>query len=350
MDAYSNSRLTSTILRFAGFSPMSMRDALDRAIKRITLGDPELREAWTLGMPDPQGEVSVWLEGLGAALDITNNHVVACASPFTVGVGLEPDQSRRACGANLSLEFRERQGENRLLAKIELETAETLTGAGQGLSLFRIRSCRNYCRPRARLWAYERYKAFERWRRDKNPEIRMSMLGARSMSACFICPRPVVLVSAVHGDMGNIVPMNLLGSIGRDYFAFALNSLRRAAPLVERAGRVALSSVPLEKAGLVRQLGKNHRLESTDWERLPFATRPSTALGLPVPQFALRVREMEIEVVRKLGSHVLFLARVIHDEPLSEELQFCMIHGIYQAWRLSSSLVHVERPVQRAPV
>ena len=129
--------------------------------------------------------------------------------------------------------------------------------------------------------------------------------------------------------------MNLLGCVGEGYFAFALNSLRKAAPLVKRAGRVALSSIPLEHAGLVRQLGKNHRLESADLDRLPFATRPSTVLGLPVPQFALHVREMQIEAVRELGSHTLFFARVIHDERLSDDLQFCMIHGIYQAWRLS---------------
>ena len=39
-------------------------------------------------MPDPQLEISIWLEGLGEPLDVTSNHVVACASPFTIGIGL----------------------------------------------------------------------------------------------------------------------------------------------------------------------------------------------------------------------------------------------------------------------
>jgi flavin reductase (DIM6/NTAB) family NADH-FMN oxidoreductase RutF len=130
--------------------------------------------------------------------------------------------------------------------------------------------------------------------------------------------------------------MNLFGSVANGYFAFSLNSLRNAAPLVERAGRVALSSIPLECAGLARQLGRNHRLDSANWDELPFRTRASPALRLPIPEFALRVREMEIEAVRKLGSHTLFIARLIRDERLGKSLQFCMIHGIYQAWRLNN--------------
>jgi flavin reductase (DIM6/NTAB) family NADH-FMN oxidoreductase RutF len=128
--------------------------------------------------------------------------------------------------------------------------------------------------------------------------------------------------------------MNLFGSIGEGYFAFALNSLRKAAPLVERTGRVVLSTIPLDQAAAVRQLGKNHRKEFADWDRLPFATSRSRSFGFPIPYFALRVREVEIESVSKLGSHTLFLARVVRDERQGEDLQFCMIHGIYQAWRL----------------
>jgi flavin reductase (DIM6/NTAB) family NADH-FMN oxidoreductase RutF len=114
-----------------------------------------------------------------------------------------------------------------------------------------------------------------------------------------------------------------------------LNSLRMAAPLVERAGRVALSSIPLEFAEVVRPLGKNHRLEFANWDKLPFPLARSNAFGFPIPDFALRIRELEIDAVRRLGSHTLFFGRVVHDERLRDEPQFCMIHGIYQAWRLA---------------
>ena len=43
---------------------------------------------------------------------------------------------------------------------------------------------------------------------------------------------------------------------------------------------------------------------------------------------------MEIEAVRRLGSHTVFAARIVHEERCAEGLQFFMIHGIYQAWRM----------------
>jgi flavin reductase (DIM6/NTAB) family NADH-FMN oxidoreductase RutF len=308
---------------------------IGKAIKKIALGEADVSQQCTVGMPDPQLEIRVWLEGLGDPLDVTNNHMVACASPLTVGLGVNPERYGQTRRTRLSLKFRERNGHQRLLAQIGLQASGTVSAAGQELSLFQVRSCANYCLAPHRLWAHDLYQFFVRWRAGKNPEIPMSIRGARSMNVLFICPRPVVLVSAMHGDSGNIFPMNLFGGIGDGYFAFALNSLRKAAPLVERAGRVALSNIPLEDAGLARQLGKNHRLDFANWDELPFRTTRSAALGFPIPQFAIRVREMEIEVIRKLGSHTLFFARLIRDERLGNNLQFCMIHGIYQTWRLN---------------
>ena len=145
-----------------------MTRVIDKAIKRITLGDAEIHQSCTVGLPDPQLETRVWLEGLGDPLDITNNHVVACAVPFTVGIGLNREQNRQAERRRLSVKFRKRDGDQSLFAKVTLRRAETLTGARQELSLFHIRSCENYCRPRPLLLAYELYNAFERWRTDRN--------------------------------------------------------------------------------------------------------------------------------------------------------------------------------------
>src|SRR5947209_8577359 len=141
-----------------------MRTTL-RAIKRIALGDADLPQQCTVGMPDPQMEVRVWLHGMGAPLDVTNNHVVACASPFTVGLGLDRETARR----ELSLQFQERDGDRSLLAKVGLRSAGSLEGGDRELSLFEVQSCRNCCLARARLWAYDLHQAFVRWRSDKNP-------------------------------------------------------------------------------------------------------------------------------------------------------------------------------------
>jgi flavin reductase (DIM6/NTAB) family NADH-FMN oxidoreductase RutF len=61
---------------------------------------------------------------------------------------------------------------------------------------------------------------------------------------------------------------------------------------------------------------------------------------LPVPVFAYRVREMEVEQVHCIGSHNFFVARVIHDEILDEGQELFVIHGFYHAWRIRKQLTN----------
>lgn len=318
-----------------------------RAIKRIAFGDSQLPRQVTVGMHDPQSEVTVWLYGLGEPRDVTHRHVMACVDPLTIGVVFEPGWQSGSYG-NLSLRFEERQGARRLLGEIRLRGPGIAT-AVDGLFLFGIRGCSNYCLPRPRLWMHYLYLIYRRWRFNNNPEIKISPREAHTMIVFFICPRPVVLVSVMHEGKGNVFPMNLMGPIGGGRFAFALNSTRHAAPIVVSAGRLAISNVPLEQAGLARSLGRNHLKASIDMTQLPFTARPSPAYGFPVPEFAARVRELEIESADRLGSHTFFIARMVHDEQLATVLEFFYVHGIYQAWRLknhSLSSVPTAAPVE----
>ncbi|HZD49296.1 MAG TPA: flavin reductase [Silvibacterium sp.] len=155
----------------------------------------------------------------------------------------------------------------------------------------------------------------------------------RCNAVAFTCPRPVVLVSAIDEGRGNIFPMNLLGTLGDDYLGFALASSRTAASFASRVRRLALSNIPYRQIDVARGLRKNHHQESILWEDLPFPTRRSTTLHIPVPEFALRVLEVNIEKVRPLGSHTFFLARIVGEEILSDDGAFYMINGQYAAHR-----------------
>jgi flavin reductase (DIM6/NTAB) family NADH-FMN oxidoreductase RutF len=304
------------------------------AVRRIFLGKLNQPQQCNIGIDDPQAEVRVWLHGIGAARDVTFTHSIACAAPFTICIGGGIWPSDRTPGKRLTLQFRAHADQGRLLAELTLRHTATMLTRGPALHLFQVDICKNYCLPKGRLWAHYLHLAYLQSRSTSH--VRMSACEAHAMIAAFICPRPVVLVSAVSGDRSNLFPMNLLGNLGDGYFAFALDSTRLAAPLVAAAGTVALSSIPMEHSEMARQLGKNHKQESISWNQLPFPTRPSTACHIPVPCFASRVIEMQVETTRNLGSHSFFVARVIRDERRSDGHQFFMIHGIYQSWRLAN--------------
>jgi flavin reductase (DIM6/NTAB) family NADH-FMN oxidoreductase RutF len=304
------------------------------AVRRIFLGNLNQPQQCNVGIDDPQAEVRVWFEGIGTPRDVTFTHSIACAAPFTICIGGGVLPCDRTPGERLALQFREHAGEKQLLADLTLRHTDTILTRGPALHLFQVESCQNYCLPKARLWVHYLHLAYLQSRSASH--IRMSACEAHAMIAAFICPRPVVLVSAESGNRSNLFPMNLLGSLGDGYFAFALDSTRLAAPLVAAAGTVALSSIPMEHSEIARQLGKNHKQETISWNQLPFPTRPSTAFSIPVPCFASRVIEMQIESTRNLGSHTFFVARIVRDERRSDGPQFFMIHGIYQSWRLAN--------------
>ena len=209
-----------------------------QSTKACFWGTTNLPQQCTVGTNDPQTEVSVWLHGIGAPRDVTFEHSIACAAPFTICIG------GGNVGKRLVLKFRERDGDQRLLAELDLRHTGAILTDGPALNLFQVRSCRNYCLPKVRLWAHYLHQAYLRWRHKGTSHIRISARAAHAMIVSFICPRPVVLVSAISGDRSNMFPMNLLGSVSDGYFAFALDSTRLAAPLVARAGSVALSSIP----------------------------------------------------------------------------------------------------------
>ena len=321
-----------------------------RKVRSTILGDTDLPQQCAVGLRGPQSEIRVELHGLGTrpgVRDVTGRHMIACASPFTIGIGLDDEPSG---SSPLSLRFFEREGDQRLLAEIELRLSASIPAGDQRLCLFEIGGVQNYCLPKPRLWAHYLFLAYLRSRGTKKPgEIPMVARGVHAGIACFICPRPVVLVSVADGDAGNMFPMNLMGPVGDGWFAFSLNTTRQASPLVQRVGRVALSDLPFDQSDRARELRGNHKRESIHWQDLPFPTRTSAAFGIPVPDFALRVREMEIETVRKLGSHTVFVARIVHEERCSDGLQFFMIHGIYQAWRLRQRPDLSELPTDLRP-
>jgi flavin reductase (DIM6/NTAB) family NADH-FMN oxidoreductase RutF len=318
-----------------------------QVLKRILFGSADVHQYCPIGLLDPQSEVSVWLEGFGPPHDVTESNVVVSTQPLTLGIGFGSDPGLTAVArARLGLKFRERQGENRLLGEMRLRLIETIPLTGGQLLLFQPHRCRNYCVARPWLWSRYLYFAYKQWRprrRPRAPEHRIPASDLHCLFVFYICPRPVVLVSVADADRVNIVPMDLIGPVRCGGFSLALRSTSTAAPLLESSRRVALSSVPSQQAALAYHLGGNHKTPGIDLANLPFPTVQSATFGLPVPQFAPRVREMQIDSVRSVGNYKLFLATPVKDCVLTDGLQFFLVHGFYKRL-VSSRKLHIAAP------
>jgi flavin reductase (DIM6/NTAB) family NADH-FMN oxidoreductase RutF len=316
---------------------MSIVGRCRSVIQRLIFGDTLIPQAFTIGLADPQTEIAVWLHGMGTPIDITYCHSMACADPFTLCIAFDEDrQFTRGDFQGLSLRFCERNGERRLLGKIELDNKRTsiISVTGLQLVLFEAHDSTNYCLPKTRIWAHYLLHRYSLWKKFDGAGIKMSFLERRAVMVMFIRPHPVVLVSLDGDTGGNIFPMNIMGDLQSNYFAFALKNSRIAARLVEHSRQVALSDVPLAQTSLAYRLGANHRKSSIDWDQLSFETKLSSQFKLRIPAFTQRVRELQIEAIRNLGSHTFFVARIVHEERTADTVGLCIVHGFYQAWRL----------------
>jgi hypothetical protein len=305
------------------------------AIKKIVFGETLVPQEFTLGLPDPQMEITVWLAGACAPIDITHRHSMVCAAPLTICVGFDAGQRPTANElSEMKIRLCRRDGAKQILGEVGLRPKATFSRGEADFALFEPRSSKNFCLSSIRLWIHYLLHADRQRRRDNTNGIRMTFLERRATMVMFIRPHPIVLVSIGTKDAGNIFPMNLFGDLGCGYFGFALRTERLAGRSVENAGLVALSCMPMSQGFRAYELAGNHTKRSIDWNQLSFSMKFSSQLSIPVPDFALKVKELKIDEVRTIGSHRFFLAKTIRDEVLSEAPVFCSIHGFYQSWRL----------------
>lgn len=316
-----------------------------RLLRRIIYGDTSIPQEFTVALAQPQNEVVVFLECGGMSLDVTDRHTTACCAPFVLGISVDAARAARILQCrNASLAFLERAS-HRVLGVIRLTPKGTIAVDQLSLILFTVLGSTNYCLPRLRLWAHYLPEAFTNWRKLSGFDVRMSHREIRASQVAFIRPHPLMLGSLNGSAGGNMFPMNLMGDLGEGHFAFALKDSRRAAHLVERTGSIALSNVPPALCAVAFRFAIHHTRDGIDWDTVPFALRRSRELGIPVPASSSRVRELRVAQVHRLGSHTLFVARIIADDWRTDEPPVHIVHGFYQHWRLRNDKAKLRKSV-----
>ena len=314
---------------------MKLFTALRESLERIVFGGDVLPLRFFIAQPQPQEEIEVWLHGFGPPRNVTRRHGPASTIPFTFWIAFDAHEipvDRQS--ARMSLRFYSTGNRRRLLGKLGLRRTHTIRAGKSAILVFEPSSAANYCRPRLRLFLHF---WLQMWK-QRHSKIRLSRLEHRAMSALFICPRPISIVSVAEPGRASMFPLNVMSDVDEEYFAFALTASKIPAQFLSSARRFALSVTPMDRAPVAFALAANHNVPSISFADLPFPTRPSPKLGLPVPVFSPRVREMEIESIHMVGTHALFVARTLSDERMANGPELAVVHGLYQAWRIHQGL------------
>ena len=305
-----------------------------RQVSRLLFGSTSFPQFCNLSLAEPQSFIRVTLCGHGFESDVTGSHVIAATRPLTIAVACEDWPARRT---HLVLRFHESNGQRRLLGEWKLRQLEAPADDKERFRMFRPVKASNHCYSPTHAVKRRMHLVFQQWREARSGkvvDIRMPSDELWALFIYYICPRPVFLVSFQSEGRGNMLPMDLVGPISREHFTLALHNTSTALPIIEKAGRVAISSVPADQMNTAYRLGKNHRSACIAWESLPFAVTFSESYGIPIPDFSLRVRELQVEFIRPLGSHTFIVSKVTSDKRRAEGPQFFQAHGCYEPWRL----------------
>jgi flavin reductase (DIM6/NTAB) family NADH-FMN oxidoreductase RutF len=281
----------------------------------------------------PQAAVRVGLATARDEFDVTRAAVVAALRPFTLAVGLDA-QRRSAIAADSEPQLRLVDLDSaRTVGVLQLQHVRNWDTSGAAIGLFEVRDATQRCLH----WPYRPWNHWlqnRRMRANTDPNnFFMPPAAVQQQMIFYICPRPVVLVSVDDGVHSNLFPMDLIGPISTDHFTLALRSTSPSIATMKCARRVALSDVPARDFATAYKLGVHHKNVQVDWEHLPFRIERSAEFSLPCPAIALRVRELAIVDFATIGSHTLFLGRVVSDRSTGEGRQFFHTSGIYQHFR-----------------
>lgn len=283
-----------------------------------------------IALHDPQDAIKVTLQHGGATLDVTGNNEIAGLIPLTLAIGLELDTSPAQPSV---LSFRDKTS-GRMLGALKMSAMARVADTPQGVTFFAVAGGDHACLG----WAGGRFDDWfrrEDLKKSKNPHnFAMTPEATKCAAIFYLCPRAVYLVSAEHGERGNIFPMDQVGRMrGDGHVSLSLRNTNPSVRTISESRRVVLSSVAAARKENAYQLGQRHKVEALDPNELPFALATSPNFGMRHPANAVRVRELEIGDIKSMGSHTFFLGKAVTDRRLSDEPQLFHTPGFHQRYR-----------------
>jgi len=161
----------------------------------------------------------------------------------------------------------------------------------------------------------------------------------KQVQVAYSVPRIISLITVSDGQLFNLFPTDLHGSVNDEYYVSSLRHEGKACKQVETARRIVISQVNYEAYKTVYALGKNHVQELKSKENFPFGESVSKLFQLPLPKPVLYYRELELVDSFNHGIHKLLLYRVLSRQALSQApATLAHIHNVYATWLRNKGL------------
>lgn len=152
-------------------------------------------------------------------------------------------------------------------------------------------------------------------------------------------PRKISVITVSDDTLVNMFPTDLHGTIGNSYYAGSLRIGGNANAQVESLRRVVISDVDASSFLEVYSMGRNHMTDLQNEGRFMLHRQRSRIFNFPLPEWALRYKELILLGSIDIGIHRIHFYQTINSEGLENAgPTLAHIQQYYAQWRMDQNL------------
>ena len=161
----------------------------------------------------------------------------------------------------------------------------------------------------------------------------------KQVQIAYSIPRIISLITVSDGELFNLFPTDLHGTVNEQYYISSLRHEGRACKQVETSRQIVISQIHCDAYKTAYSLGKNHTQELKAKDNFPFGNINSSVFHLPLPQSVLYYRELELVESFAHGIHKLLLYKIVSSRAIRHEpATLAHVHNVYATWRHNNGL------------
>ena len=271
---------------------------------------------------DIREKVYLKINNSGKLIDVSLVHSPLCLEPLIIGVKIIDRKLIEDAKTfelhytlnNESLPSSNDSSQQDLLAKMFLiyhnyvEICE-----GVGLLMLKVKRTKLYQLSRIKRNMLNLYLYLHYLRKGNKHSIKY----LNNMCSLYSYPRKVILNIVRSSSHFNIFPMDFIANFNKEkIILLGLNTENRSLNEIFNIRKMLVADISSENKNIAYGFADHHKKEILESENFPYKFIDSEILKLPVPDFVIGYKEIELERHIKLGSHYLLICKVFNEREL----------------------------------
>lgn len=280
--------------------------------------------------------VHLKINGKDELIDVSNYHSPLCLEPLIIGVKIIDRKLIEDAKTfelnytliNKSLPSSNDSSQSDLLAKMFLIYQKYVEiGEGVGLLMLKVKRTKLYQLSRIKRNKLNLYLYLHYLRKGNKHSIKY----LNNLCSLYSYPRKVILNIVRSSSHFNIFPMDFIANFNKEkIILLGLNTENRSLNEIFNIRKMLVADISSENKNIAYGFADHHKKEILESENLPYKFTDSEILKLPVPDFVIGYKEIELERHIKLGSHYLLICKVFNERELRpDEPHLYHIHTIH---------------------